>query len=783
MAERKAELLAPAGSLDIAKAVINAGADAVYLGGQMYGARAYAGNLDGGQLLEILQYAHLRGVRIYLTVNTLLKPEESADDLVRFLQPFYEAGLDAVLVQDLGVMRIIRENFPGLPIHVSTQMTVTGAATAKLLLDAGASRIVLARELSLPEIREIYDKTHAELEVFVHGALCYCYSGQCLYSSFRGGRSGNRGRCAQPCRKKYTILTDDGRKVNTPGPFVLSPKDICSLAMLPQILDAGASSLKIEGRMKNVNYAADVTAIYRKYLDLALAGKKYTVDKKDIEELAGLFNRGGFTSGYFTKDKGPDMITFVRPDNVGITALKAVSNSDGRVTFRALVDLHAQDVSEIRRPFTFTGKDEVKAGGTFTVDLPWKLNIRPGQTFPRLKDGAVNRRVEADFVKKQRPVPAAISFEASEGKPAVLTMKRLPDGPQVCVTGDVVNAAESRPAGKEETAARLMKLGRTPFVPESCDVRLDGKLFLPAGQLNAMRREACEKLEKAVYALYSRKNFSENKKHDTITKWQGKSGASRRFSAQVQTAGQLEAVLERPEISRIYLSDRLVTPQTVSEIRKSGREAWVSLVPVVRQKKCGLLEEQIKKAVSCGADGFLVRNLEELAYLKEVKTKLILDSSLYALQDEARQELADLADARESLEFTCPEELTKTELRAVPGMTEREFIAYGRTSLMVTEQCLKKTNGLCDHGYGSLILQDEEGRKMRGVCRCDYCFMTLYDDRPVCLIQEALSAGFTRLRFKFTTETREECAAILQEAAAGRQIPEAAKGHWELGVL
>ncbi len=783
MSEKKAELLAPAGSLDIAKAVINAGADAVYLGGRMYGARAYAGNLDEEEILEILKYAHLRGARIYLTVNTLLKPDEPAEELVRFLRPFYEAGLDAVLVQDPGVMRIIRETFPDLPIHVSTQMTVTGAAAAQMLLDAGASRIVLARELSLAEIREIYDKTHAELEVFVHGALCYCYSGQCLYSSFRGGRSGNRGRCAQPCRKKYTILTDDGRKVNTPGPFVLSPKDICSLAQLPQILDAGAASLKIEGRMKNVNYAADVTAIYRKYLDLALSGRRYTVDQKDLEELAGLFNRGGFTPGYFQKDKGADMITFVRPDNVGVKALKAVSNSDGRVTFEALTDLHAQDVYEIRRPFTFTGRDEVKKGGTFTVDLPWKLNIRPGQTFPRLKDGEVNRKVDENFVKTERKVPVALSFRAAAGEPAVLTMRRLPDGPEVCVSGGIVSAAESHPARRDETAARLMKLGRTPFTPKSCDVRLTGDVFLPAGELNAMRRQACEELEEAVYALYSRKNFSENTKHDTIAKWQAEPVKACRYSAEVQTQEQLAALLERPEISRIYLSDRLVNKQVTAAVKRNGKEAMVSLVPVVREKKSGLLREQIQAALESGADGFLVKNLEELAFVKDTGKKLVLDSSLYACQQQAAAQLSCLAGQQNPPEFTCPEELTCAELKAVPGMTDHELIAYGRTSLMVTEQCLKKTNGLCDHGYGSIILQDEEGRQMRGVCRCDYCFMTLYDDRPVCFLREAAGAGFTRLRFKFTTETREECSAVLRDAAAGRQFPEAAKGHWELGVL
>lgn len=783
MSVKKAELLAPAGNFEIARAVINAGADAVYLGGQMYGARAYAGNLSGEELLEILKFAHLRGSKIYLTVNTLLKPDESVDDLIVFLRPFYEAGLDAVLVQDLGVMRCIRESFPDLPIHASTQMTVTGAAAAQMLLDAGVTRIVLPRELSLPEIREIYDKTHAELEVFIHGALCYCYSGQCLYSSFRGGRSGNRGRCAQPCRKKYTILTDDGREVRTPGPFVLSPKDICSLSLLPQILSAGAASLKIEGRMKNINYAADVTAIYRKYLDMALEGRNYTVDPKDMEELAGLFNRGGFTSGYFVEDKGADMITFVRPDNVGVKALKAVANTDGRVTFRALTDLHAQDVYEIRRPFTFTGKDEVKKGGTFTVDLPWKLNIRPGQTFPRLKDGAVNRRVEQNFVQTDRKVPVSISFQAGIGQPSRLTMKRLPSGPEVSVSGKEAGAAISRPADEVSTADRLKKLGRTPFEPKECTVDLSGDLFLPAGELNAMRREACEKLEKAVYSLGERNNFSENRKHVTITKWQAGTDEELRYSAEVQTEEQLDAVLGDTGIQRVYISDRLAAQQTIDRIHESGREAYVSLPLVVREKKTKLLEEKIAAVRATTFDGFLVKNLQELAVLRDGNDRLVLDSSLYAMQEWAESELSELAGAGKQIEFTCPDELTRSELAMTAGAARREIIVYGRPALMVTEQCLRKTNGLCDHQNRSLILQDEQGRQMRGVCRCDYCFMTLYDDKPVWLVREAKASGFRKLRLKFTTETKEECLRVMQCAAGGRELPEYTKGHWELGIL
>ena len=294
------ELLAPAGSFESLRAAVNAGADAVYMGGSRFGARAYADNPDERGLCEAIRFAHLHGCDFYLTVNTLLKDRELLE-LGDFLLPYYESGLDAVIVQDLGVFSYIRERFPDLPIHASTQMTVLGADGAAFLKDQGASRIVTARELSLEEIRKIHETTDIEIESFVHGALCYCYSGQCLFSSMLGGRSGNRGRCAQPCRLPYQWK--DGRQVlNRPEEaYLLSPKDMCTIEILPQILEAGVCSLKIEGRMKRPEYTAGVVRIYRKYLDLYLerGAKGYHVDPKDFEELKTLYSRGGFSRGFY----------------------------------------------------------------------------------------------------------------------------------------------------------------------------------------------------------------------------------------------------------------------------------------------------------------------------------------------------------------------------------------------------------------------------------------------------------------------------------------------------
>ena len=279
----------------------------------MFGARAYAKNPEKDEMLEAIDYAHLHGKKIYLTVNTLLKNQELFGELYDFLAPYYAQGLDAVIVQDFGVLSFIKKEFPDLPIHASTQMAVTGPHGARLIQEAGASRIVTARELSLKEIRDIYDQTGAEIESFVHGALCYCYSGMCLFSSMLGGRSGNRGRCAQPCRLPYTAY-EKGRQMNDKNQsYLLSPKDMCTIEILPKLLQAGVYSLKIEGRMKRSEYAAGVTAIYRKYLDLYEKNPQaYRVEAEDMQELLDLYQRDGFNKGYYQVHNGKEMMAVWR---------------------------------------------------------------------------------------------------------------------------------------------------------------------------------------------------------------------------------------------------------------------------------------------------------------------------------------------------------------------------------------------------------------------------------------------------------------------------------------
>ena len=395
------ELLAPAGSFEHLKAAVAAGADAIYMGGEKFGARAYAHNFSREDMIEALQFAHFHERKLYLTVNTLMKEKELFEELGDFLFPYYENGLDGVIVQDIGAVRFIRENFPDLEIHGSTQLTVTdfrGAVAAKRM---GMTRVVPARELSLAEIKRIKKETGLEVEVFVHGALCYCYSGQCLLSSMYGGRSGNRGRCAQPCRLQYTLMNADGMILNPSKytKYLLSPKDLCSLSMLPSLMEIPVDSLKIEGRMKNVEYVAGVTAIYRKYLDKISENweqrAQFQPEEEDIHALEELYCRGSFTEGYWNKHNGQDMMAAVSPKNTGRKVGKVLSVSKNKVRMHFEDTLHPKDILVI--PVSKDGQDEViltvpskdvgtSLKGQVTLNAPRTQSIKPGMPVYRRRN-------------------------------------------------------------------------------------------------------------------------------------------------------------------------------------------------------------------------------------------------------------------------------------------------------------------------------------------------------------------------------------------------------------
>ena len=529
-----AELLAPAGSVETMYAAFAAGADAVYIGGSRFGARAYADNAESESLLDAIDYAHLHGKKLYLTVNTLLK-EQEMDELYEYLLPFYRQGLDAVIVQDFGVFRSVREWFPDLAIHASTQMIMSGELSAEKLKELGATRIVTPRELSLNEIRSIHKSCDLEIESFVHGALCYCYSGQCLFSSIAGGRSGNRGRCAQPCRMAYSV--EQNGKVILPQQkgYILSPKDLCTIEILPKLIEAGVYSLKIEGRMKKPEYTAGVVSIYRKYLDRYLANPKapYRVSEADKKHLLGLFNRKGFTDGYYTRHNGTSMITYTAPD------------------FRAGEDVFLEKIR------------------TDYIGTKLKENIK-------------------GTVKIYQGKPAILSVTAAaaceDGHVSVLQKK------EITVSAGMVQEAKSRPLTKEAIQKQMEKLGDTDFSWESLTIETDEASFCPVGVLNELRRAGVQSIKDELLKVWHRESvisgetFKE-KAQKTVTDVQD---LALIWHASAETKEQFEVLLSQDWISQVTIDSHICEPDQyekfVQKAHQAGKMCFLYLPKVFRQE-------------------------------------------------------------------------------------------------------------------------------------------------------------------------------------------------------
>ncbi len=456
MSNMKTELLAPAGSYESFRAGLLAGADAFYLGGDRFGARAYADNFNSDDLLRTIDEAHFFDKRVYLTINTLFK-EREADELYDYILPYYRQGLDAVIIQDLGVVKVVKEYFPDMHIHASTQMTVTGANGAGFLEDIGVKRVVPARELSLNEISQIRDNTSLEIECFVHGALCYCYSGQCLMSSFIGGRSGNRGRCAQPCRLPYAVYENGKRISNENNSYALNTKDICLIDNVAELIDAGVTSFKIEGRMKRPEYTAGVVSVYRKYIDLYEEYKiKKKADETDRELLYDLFNRDGFSRSYFFQHNGKDMM-----------ALRNAKMSEPRM-------------KKAEKAYAFV-KDSILVN--------------------RLKKDLTGRFVISSDNK-------TAEFTVSDGK--IIVSER----------SDEVQESLNRPLDEEFVRKQLNKTGGTDFNLENLDVEITDNAFMTVKQLNELRRGAFDKFKNEIISSYRRnnvlsKNYGNYKKEDS----------------------------------------------------------------------------------------------------------------------------------------------------------------------------------------------------------------------------------------------------------------------------
>ena len=736
---KRVELLAPAGDMACFKAAVNAGADAIYLGGEEYGARAYASNFTTEELCEAICYAHLFDVKVYLTVNTLVK-ERELSGLCDFIRPFYEVGLDGVIIQDFGVLQTLKSNFPGLELHGSTQMCVTGKYGAELLKKYGVSRVVPAREVSLDEMKEI-KATGIEVEAFIHGAMCYCYSGQCLFSSFLGGRSGNRGRCAGPCRLPYTAF---GQKEIYP----LSLKDMCTLPILHELLDAGIDSFKIEGRMKNPYYVAGVTAIYRKYIDLYYEtkqnGKKYKVDQKDLDMLRKLYVRTELETGYYHRHNGPEMITLDKPGYI--------SGDENQLTV-------------IKERFLDCDKKK---------ELYCELKVKAGEMLQ------------------------CVAWDS--------------EGHAVTVEGTMpIERATNRPATEEDIKKQLGKTGNTPFFFESITVSMDEDVFIPVKEMNDLRRRTLDSIKQVIVADDFRvvtarlKDTVKNvikRQHKQATAYRICVDTWEQWNAIVACISQNPICKEKVdgiEISYALLQD-MEDGNTFPDMLQASGESDIKLylrLPIVgRRRAVSYCDKHLTEELLRLFHGFYCGNLDMLQYLlkrldacgirKEAK-EIVADYSLYTSNHEAvsflkQHGVTGLVASYELNRYEWKDLLVSCDEHNME--VSKEYPVYGHVPFMQTAGCLKKTFGTCDGQTDITVLTDRMGKKLPVVNHCEICENTIYNSVPLDLTKEIKNVDCDYGRVCFTIENGETVQRVLSAICSGDSLPigEFTKGHFKKGV-
>lgn len=800
----RVEILAPAGSMECLKAAIAAGADAVYTGGALFGARAYAHNLTEEELLEAIDYVHLHGRRLYLTVNTLIKDREMEKQMYDYLLPYYRQGLDAVIVQDIGLFRFIRKHFPDLPIHASTQMTLTGVDGAKFLEKEGAQRIVTSRELSMAEVKKIADETELEIESFVHGALCYCYSGQCLFSSFIGGRSGNRGQCAQPCRLLYR--TPEAKRPQ----YLLSLKDICTLELIPEMIESGIYSFKIEGRMKKPEYAAAVAFQYRKYADLylkyyeecpaeedpaAYAMKKYRVREEDRQMLLDLYNRGGFHTGYYHTQNGREMISLNRPNHAGVPAVKVLAKKGRNVTAKALTDLYPQDIIELpmrkgrEKADNYTCKDAVRKGMNVQIPVFADTPFKRDEIWMRTRNSTLIDTLREEFVNGKIKERICGTFRLYPQEKATLTVKCR--DAEITVAGEKAQEALSQPMSRERIEKQLRKTGNTEFEFSFLKAEIGEKVFLPMQSLNELRREALETLEKVICEKYRRSGEVKDPEEDK-TELSMEEEVFSGWTASVRTAEQMEVILEEEAIGRIYV-DCTMFPRIwekdsyvewITKVHAAGKEIYLVMPYIFRERTRKQYEAAYNRIFGAGWDGILIANYESFAFLKEhgYTGRIMTDYNLYEFNQESRKFWKE----KGVFEFTAPVELTERELQDL-RVKDGEVIVYGYLPMMISAGCIQKTTRGCLKKSGQTTITDRYRNPFVVKNECDYCYNILYNYVPLYLgdrMEEVYQIGPGRIRLMFTTERQQEVRQILSAYFEGKELPEGTytRGHWKRGI-
>lgn len=764
---RDVELLAPVGSFEALKAAVQNGANAVYLGGKDFGARASANNFDRDELKEAVKYAHIRGVQVFVTTNTLRK-ENEIEDFLEYAKFLYDIDVDAIILQDIGMARLIKRELPDFELHASTQMVAHSLEDVKYLESVGFDRVVLAREVTVEEIKYICDNCKADIEVFVHGALCVCYSGQCLMSSMIGNRSGNRGRCAQPCRQRYELIdVYTGEVVNSNGDYLLSPRDLNAIEEIDKVIDAGVHSLKIEGRMKRPEYVATVIDGYRKTIDEYLATNKLNVSDETINDLYTIFNRK-FTKGLLLGDVGKDMMNSQLPNNQGLYVGTVVdyNKKAKRLKIKLAntlkkgdgINLGGGTIGRIIK----NGNIETIGYKGETIELDFVGEARKGQIVFKTSDSELMDRVQATFTQDKEFVKNIIDAKITIklGQKPILTLKDRHSN-EATIEGDkIVEEAMKVALSKEKVETQLRKLGNTPYELDLLEIELDDNVSLPISLLNQMRRDCIELLNKERISIKNRKYKNKTIKYKPV---QYNRNKQQEISVKVKNLEQLESALECG-VDRIYYEDTNTIDKAMSLAMKYNKKVIYSAPRIIRNKEYN----HLAKANNAGVESVQVGNYGSIDYFKD--KKLNIDYYLNAFNSETINYYKEIgADT-----LCISQELNINEIKETIKYTDIniESVVYGYTPLMITEYCpmgvivrdCKKDKRVAKCKESIYALRNSKGDEFR-VSQDIFCRSTIYNSNVTCMLDnlyELHEIGINVLRLDFTLEDKETVKEVIE---------------------
>lgn len=797
------ELLAPAGSREALVAAVENGANAIYLAGNAFGARAYASNFDREALREAIHFAHLRKVAIHVTVNTIVTDEEMEPlrDYLRFL---YEAGADAVLVQDLGVARVAHETVPDLPLHASTQMSVSSLEGVRALAELGFTRVVLARELSLKEIRHICAHAPVEIETFMHGALCVCYSGQCLMSSMIGGRSGNRGRCAQPCRLPYTLVDEKGQDVlgDKAGSYLLSPRDLSTIDVIPDLIEAGVSSLKIEGRMKRPEYVATVVRTYREAIDTYYAGKGYAVTQEERDDLAQIFNRD-FTTAYLEGRPGKAMMSDRRPNNRGLLIGRVTAYDwdrrivtvklSGRLGLGDQVDFWVKVGGRVTATISALtdakgrAVEEGQAGDTVSFAIP--SAVRDHDRVFKVYDARLMERAKETYASGApvRRIPVAIAVRAAIGEPLTVTLCDAEGHRGEGRTDFIGEPARKRPLSEETVRKQVSRLGTSVYEMQSLTCEIEGEVMVPMSEINEARRKAVEALDALrLKEIEARPARPEPKFTDRIARPTPKKA---HFLVAVDTLGKAEAALAAGADGILFGGEsyehRVIAPEEYERAWQMAREAGARIdfnTPrIVHDGQQKHVERLLAAFAAFPPDAVHVHNIAMLALVRRL-TDFAIHAD-YSLISYNKQTLAFLKDYGASGATLSPE-LTAKEIRQLAKESPLPLtcIVHGRLELMVSNYCVTGSFlGGCGEGpctqpctRGHFALKDRKDA-LFPLAMDQFCHMHVLNSKVLSMMPHAMkfrAAGIETMQIEAKAMGEKEIAAIVKAYRKAMAFPE-----------